>query len=440
MSGTTSSEPSQRRLGLTTATLIVVASMVGTGVFTTTGFLVRDIASSPAVLLAWMVGGVFALCGALSYAELVAALPRSGGEYHLLSRAFHPAVGFVAGWISLVVGFSAPIAASALAFGSYTAAIAPMINPIGAALTLVIALTAIHALHVTAGSGVQNLFAAIKVVLILVLIAGGGLLGKPEHIFAPTSTSLLTATLSPAFAVGLIFISFAYSGWNGAAYIAGEVRSPARTLPVALLSGTAVVTILYLGVNYVFLTAAPASELSGVVEIGHVAATHLFGAGTGKLLSAVIALALVSSVSAQIMAGPRVYQVMGEDHPRLRLLARRTRHGAPVVAVILQSAVATLMLVTSTFEALLTYIGFTLSLSAGLTVVGVAVLRRREPGLERPYRAWGYPLTPGLFVVLCLWMTVHALWQRPVVAIAGLVTIASGLGLFFVVRTDSADR
>jgi APA family basic amino acid/polyamine antiporter len=423
-----------RRLGLVTATLVVVASMVGTGVFTTTGFLVRDIRSLPAVLVAWLVGGVFALCGALSYAELVAALPRNGGEYQLLGRVFHPAAGFVAGWISLVVGFSAPIAASALACGSYAQAVVPQLEATLVALLLVVGFSVLHAVHVTLGGGVQNVFAAAKVLLITVFIVAGLMVRFPGHLVADGAPPLLGSMLTPAFAVGLIFISFSYSGWNGAAYLAGEVRDPARTLPMALIGGTALVTLLYLGLNAVFLAAAPAAELEGVVEVGHVAALRIFGADTGALFSAGIALLLVSSVSAMIMAGPRVYQAMGEDHPRLRLLASRTRHGGPAAAVALQGMVAVAMVLSSTFEALLTYIGFTLSLSAGLTVAGVLVLRRREPDLDRPYRTWGYPVTPLAFVALCLWMTGWALWQRPLVGLAGLATIASGLVLYVVLR------
>jgi len=425
---------SQRRLGLVTAILLVVASMVGTGVFTTTGFLVRDVHSLPAVLAAWLVGGLFALCGALSYAELVAALPRNGGEYQLLGRVFHPAVGFVAGWISLVVGFSAPIAASALACGSYAQAVVPRLHATVVALVLVTALSLLHAAHVTVGSGVQNAFALAKVALIVAFVLGGVTLVFPGHLSGDGARPALEAMLSPAFAVGLVFISFAYSGWNGAAYLAGEVRDPARTLPLALVGGTALVTLLYLGLNAVFLAATPAADLAGVVEVGHVAALRIFGADTGVLFSAGIALLLVSSVSAMIMAGPRVYQAMGEDHPRLGFLARRTSHGGPAAAVALQGVVAVVMVLTATFETLLAYIGFTLALSAGLTVVGVMVLRRREPELDRPCRTWGYPVTPLGFVALCLWMSAHALWQRPVAALAGLATIASGWVLYALIR------
>jgi APA family basic amino acid/polyamine antiporter len=423
-------------LGFFTATLLVVANMVGTGVFTTTGFLIRDIGSAPAVLIVWLVGGVLALCGSLAYGELIGALPRNGGEYQLLSRIYHPAVGFTAGWISLIVGFSAPIGAASLAFGRYTAAVFPMVSPVAAALCLVILLSSLHALNVVWGGWVQNIFTVIKIALIVLLVAGGLLWGDPGRVVSFSRQPVASAVLSPAFAVGLIFVSFAYSGWNGAAYIAGEVREPARTLPRSLLVGTAVVVLLFLGLNVAFLAAAPASELSGVVAVGHVAATHLFGQTGGRLLSAVIALALISSVSAMIMAGPRVYGTMGADYPRLSVLRIRSKQGGPAAAIAVQALAAMLMVVTATFEILLTYIGFTLAISSGLTVIGVMVLRWREPGLTRPYRVWGYPWTPLLFVALTVWMVAHTVCERPLTALFGGITLASGGGLYFCVRKN----
>jgi len=434
-------ETSIRAFGATTATLLVVANMVGTGVFTTTGFLVRDLGSPLAVLASWLIGGLLALCGALAYGELVAALPRSGGEYHLLSRIYRPAVGFVAGWLSLVVGFSAPIAAASLAFGRYLHAIFPSLPsaPV-AAVVLIVVLSILHALHVRIGGGVQNVFASIKIALILGLIAGGLFLGEPSRLAAGGWEAVPPAVISPAFAVGLIFISFAYSGWNGAAYVAGEVRTPSKNLPLALLLGTLAVVALYVGLNLAFLASAPASELSGVVEVGHVAAVSLFGEGAGRALSGLISLALISSVSAMIMAGPRVYQTMGEDHRMLSFLSKRSGRGGPVAAIALQAAAAIALVITATFETLLMYIGFTLSLCAGLTAFGVMVLRWREPDLERPYRAWGYPVTPVLFVALSAWMARHTLVQRPVAALAGVGTLFFGFVAYLIIGRPPRPR
>lgn len=426
--------PAVRRvMGTTTATLLVVASMVGTGVFTTTGLLLESIPSSPAVLLAWLLGGVIALFGALSYAELVAAMPRNGGEYQLLSRIFHPAVGFVAGWISLIVGFSAPIAAAAIAFGVYFQAVVPAADPVLSAVVLISALSMVHAARVTLGSGLQNIFSIAKVTVVAAFIIGGCLLGQPERL-TEGSIPTLNALATPGFAIGLIYVSFAYSGWNGAAYIAGEIRNPQRALPRALALGTALVTLLYLGLNVVFLSAAPQSELAGAIDVGNVAAVSLFGVKAGHLLSGVISLLLVSSVSAMIMAGPRVYQAIGEDYRVFHFLRARSGNSGPIYAICLQAAAAFVMLFTSSFDQLLTYIGFTLSISAGLTVVGVFVLRRREPDMARPYRCWGYPLTPILFIALSCWMVVFTLVADPPVAIVGVATIAAGLVIYLLAR------
>ena len=413
-----------RRIGAWTAAMVVVASMVGTGVFTTTGLLVRDLGSPAAVLGAWAVGGLLALCGALSYGELAAALPRNGGEYQILGRVFHPALGFAAGIVSLVVGFSAPLAASALAFGHYLAAVAPGFPPMPSAIGIVVLASLLHAFHVRLGGRVQAAVTALEVALVLAFVVAGAVHGDPSRLLATPS-----GAGTRSFAVALIYVSFAYSGWNGAVYLAGEVKEPSRTLPRALLAGTALVVVLYLALNAVFLSAAPAGELAGVVEVGHVAAVRLLGPGAGRVLAALVALVLASSVSAMLMAGPRVYETMGLDYPALSILARRTRHGGPAVAVAFQALVAVGMIATASFAALLAYIGFTLSLVAGLTVAGVLVLRRREPALERPYRTWGYPLTPLLFVALSAWMVAHALFENPASSWAGLATVAVALAL-----------
>jgi len=415
-----------RRIGTAAATALVAASMIGTGVFTTTGFLVRDLGSPLAVLGAWAAGGLLALCGALSYAELSGALPFNGGEYQLLGRIYHPSVGFAAGVVSLVVGFSAPLAASALAAGHYLAAAVPGLRPGVVAVALVVALSLLHALHVRLGARAQTAVTALEVALVLAFAAAGAVRGDPSLLAArPTPPS----AGAPAFAVALVYVSFAYSGWNGAVYVAGEVRDPSRALPRALVAGTALVAALYLALNAAFLASAPAAELAGVVEVGHVAAVRLLGPGAGRIASALVALCLASSVSAMLMAGPRVYESMGRDHRALAVLARRTRQGGPAAAVALQAALALAMIATASFGTLLLYVGFTLSLVAGLTVLGVVVLRRREPELARPYRTWGYPATPLVFVGLSLWMAAHAVVQRPAAAWAGLGTVGAALAL-----------
>lgn len=423
----------ERRLSGLTATFLVVASMVGTGVFTTSGLLLADLRSAPAVLLAWGLGGLLAMTGALSYAELVTALPKNGGEYALLGEIYHPALGFVAGVVSFVVGFSAPIAASALAFGSYLHALVPEVPAMPAALALVLLSSLAHAFRVRVGGFMQDALTVFKILLVAGFVAVAAFGIDPAWLHA-AEAPLLEATLSPSFAVALIYVSFSYSGWNAAAYVAGEMKDPHRALPVALIVGTGLVTVLYLAVNVVFLGAAPAEDLSGVVEVGHVAALALLGPSAGAALSAIIAFGLVATVGALIMTGTRVLEAMGADHGPLAMLARRATGGGPVIAVGLQGAAATVMVLTASFDALLGYIGFTLSLFAALTVLGVFVLRWRRPGLLRPHRVWGYPFTPLLFVCLMLWMIVWSIWEQPIVALFGAGTVALGLAAWAALR------
>lgn len=414
-------------MGPTTAGLLVVASMIGTGVFTTTGYLVRDVGSAGAILLMWALGGVSAFCGAVAYAELAAALPNNGGEYQLLGRIYHPAVGFAAGVATVFVGFAAPIAATAIAFGDHVAAVFPGVPSAAAGLGLVAATAVLHALRVSVGGGVQNVVTAVKVLIIAAFAIVGLLTSGVGHLADPQRAGVLAATGSAAFASGLVYVSYAYSGWNAAVYVAGEVRDPNRNLPLALLGGTAVVTGLYVALNAMFLAAAPASALSGVVEVADRAAAALFSDTARRVLSATIALGLASTCGAFVMTGARILEGMGRDHPGLAVFAARRPDAGPVVAIATLAVLATGFVVTATYDALVTYAGVVLAMSDALTVLGVFVLRRREPGLPRPYRTWGYPVAPLVHLALAAWMIAFALWASPLVALASAATIAVGL-------------
>ena len=422
------------KIGRTTGIAIVVANMVGTGVFTSLGFQVLDIQSGFTLLMLWVVGGLIALCGALSYGELAAALPRSGGEYHYLSQIYHPAVGFLSGWTSATVGFAAPTALAAMALGRYAQSVWPGIPAVGLSVGVVLALTAVHATSSQAGSRLQIVITAVKVLLIVGFIGAGLLRASPQPLaFAPSAAGW-RQLLSPAFAVSLIYVSYAYSGWNAAAYLTGEIKQPQRNLPPILLVGTALVLLLYVGLNFVFLYSTPLGQLAGQVEVGFVAATRLFGAAGGRLMGGLIAALLVSTVSAMIFAGPRIVQVMGEDLPALRGLARTSAAGIPVRATLLQTGLTLLFILTSTFDKVLVYAGFVLSLFTFLTVLGLFILRRRRPDLPRPYRAWGYPVTPLLFLLLSGWTLVFILRDKPTESLYGLATLVVGLGFYFLSR------
>ncbi len=418
-------------ISLTTATSITIANMIGTGVFTSLGFQVVEIRSGFALLLLWVIGGVFALCGALAYGELAAALPRSGGEFHFLSRVFHPSLGFLSGWVSLTVGFAAPIALAAMAFGRYWSRVSPDTSPLAASSIVVVLVTLAHLHNLRFGSVFQNVFTVFKVALILVFIGAALIAEGPSAISFAPSTGDLNVVLGAPFAISLLFVTYAYAGWNAATYVTGEVSNPASTVPRSLILGTGLVLVLYVGLNWAFLASAPISELSGQIEVGHIAAEHIFGTSGGALMSAMLCIALVSTISAMIWAGPRVTQVMGQDFAFFRALAATHPGGSPRRAILLQTAIVLVLLLSSTFEAILVYIQFTLILSSLLTVLGVFYLRRVEPDLPRPYKTWGYPITPLLFVAISLVTMGHTLIMRPWESLAGLATVVAGLPIYW---------
>ncbi len=421
-------------ISLTTATALTVANMVGTGVFTSLGFQVVDIRSGFSLLLLWGLGGVLALCGALSYGELAAALPRSGGELNFLGRIYHPGVGFLAGWVSLTVGFAPPIALAAMAFGRYFYRVFPSASPLLWSCGLVIVVTLANLYDLRFGSAFQNIFTAFKVVLILVFVGAAVLLVEvPQDIsFLPTGQDLHIMTGAP-FAVALLFVMYAYTGWNAATYVIDEVERPVDVAR-ALVLGTCLVTGLYLALNWAFLRAAPMTELAGQVEVGHLAAVGIFGSQGGRWMSALLCLALVSTISAMTWAGPRVTQVMGQDYPVFRRLSHTSRGGIPRRAIWLQTGLVLLLLLTSTFEAVLIYTQLILGLSSTLTVLGVIVLRRKAPDLPRPYKTWGYPVTPCLFLLISLFAMGYTLISHPWESLAGLVTIAIGWPIYLISR------
>lgn len=435
-------QPSAYKINFRTGAAIVIANMVGTGVFTSLGFQILGIQSGFALLMLWVVGGLIALCGAVSYGELAAAMPRSGGEYHYLSQIYHPALGFLSGWVSATVGFAAPTALAALALAQYAQSVWPALTtPLLAgtsftgatalAVGVVLALALVHGRSTRAGSRLQVIITAAKVLVLVGFIMVGLVVGQPQPLrFAPTTADWRTL-LSPVFAVSLVYVSYAYSGWNAAVYLTGEIERPQRNLSRILLTGTAVVLLLYIGLNYVFLRATPLAVLKGQVEVGYLAANWLFGPVAGRLTGAVIAALLVSTISAMIFAGPRIVQTMGEDLPALRWLAMRSAAGIPVRALILQVVITLLFILKPDFKAVLVYAGFVLNLFTFLTVLGVFVLRWRRPELPRPYRAWGYPFTPLLFLALSAWTLVFIIKDKPTESLYGLVTVASGLLFYF---------
>jgi APA family basic amino acid/polyamine antiporter len=437
MTDSTSGGATAGTVSWVTATAIVVADMVGVGVFTSLGFQVTDIPSGFSLMLLWIVGGIVAICGAFCYAELATMFPRSSGEYNFLRRIYHPAFGFVAGWLSATVGFAAPIALAAMAFGIYFKSIIPGAPPLllGFGVTWLAAL--VHLGGVRFGGAYHNIWTALKLALIVVFIVAGFALGDVQSIsFAPSAADLGYIAGAP-FAISLVFVMYSYSGWNAATYVVGEVREPARNLPRALFTGTAIVIVLYVLLNAVFLITAPMKELAGQIDVAIVAGKHVFGDIGGRVVGAVIALGLVSSISAMTWIGPRVTMTMGEDMPLLRLFSRKSKRDAPAVAIIFQLAVSNLLLLTQSFEAVLDFIQFSLTFCSFFTVLGLIKMRITHPNLARPYRAWGYPVTPLIFLGVTLFIMYYLVVNRPLQSLAGFAMMSAGLVIYYASRLSS---
>jgi APA family basic amino acid/polyamine antiporter len=422
---------SPRSVGFLTACSIVIANIIGTGIFTSLGFQLANIQSGFVLLMLWVVGGVAALCGALCYGELGAALPRSGGEYHFLSRIYHPALGFMAGFVSVTVGFSAPIALAAMAFGKYLQGVLDVGSPIFFSFAVVWLVALFHLKNLRLGSAFQNLSTLIKLLLIAALIIAGFFVHPKQPIDFFPAAGDTTLIFGAPFAVALVYVMYSYSGWNAAVYITGEIRRPEKNVPRSLLVGTGMVIVLYALLNAIFLATTPAQELKGQLEIALIAGKHIFGVNGGRVAGAVICLGLISAISSMTWIGPRVTMSMGEDHWLLRLMGRKNFHGIPTNAIMLQLLIVNLLLLTRSFESVVQYTQFSLLLCSLCTVLGVIVLRTTRPELARPYRVWVYPLPPIIFAAITIWMMFYLLRWKTTESLAGLATAVVGLLLYF---------
>ncbi len=403
--------------------------MIGTGAFTTSGFSLADLQSRHAVMLAWLVGGILAMFGALSYGALARRIPESGGEYTFLGQLVHPLAGFLAGWVSLLVGFTVPISAAALAMAAYLAVV------LGDALShewlgtiALVAVGALHGLNLNAGVAVQNAAVALMLVVILAFIAIG--IGSPAMQWGAAPEVSLTEVEISAFAVTLIWISFAYSGWNAAVYVAGEIREPERNLQRSLWLATGLVTVIYLALNAIFLFSTNAADLAGQPEVAAIAAAAIGGRGLSYLVSVMIALGLLTSISAMVMIGPRVYARMADDGLFPKWF--ETHSDVPTAAVSLQVALAIIVVWIADLRELLSYIGFTLGLSAAVTVASLIWLRAKEGPVRVPVP--GYPWIPGIFVVFVTGAAIFMMQRQPYEAGLGLLTVLAGLPLYWFMR------
>lgn len=439
----------RQHLTLRSATALVIANIIGAGIFTTTGFQAADLGNPVIIFALWIVGGILALVGALCYAELGAMMPQAGGEYVYLRETYGPALGFMSAFISLVAGFSAPIASACQGFVIYLGYFFPAlasrestglgITPLQIS-TLIVAwlLVAAHARAVRVGVGLVDWMTLFKVTGIVAIILAAALVGRgdPANFTTVASEypSMPTGQLLAGFGTSLIFVMFCFSGWNAAAYVASEMKAPQRDLPRALLGGTGVVLLLYLGLNAVYFYGADVTRLAGQPDVGIVSAEQLFGRWGVGLVTLVLCTSILASAAAMTMAGPRVYFAVGRDFPPLAALGRVGRGGAPVVALVTQGVVTSVILLSGTIDQIQQYAGFAFSLFAMLAVSCVIVLRIRSPEAERPFRAWGYPWSPLLFIGVSIWMMFWAFQGRPVESTLALLTVVAGGLLFAIAR------
>jgi APA family basic amino acid/polyamine antiporter len=447
-----------RQLSTLSATALVVSNMIGVGIFTTTGFLAGDLGDPMLVIGIWLVGAALALTGALSYSELGANFPRSGGEYVYLSEAWGPAWGFIDGWVSFFAGFSAPIAVAALAICAYLADFFPVLSvespallevPLGVmqirlggasllASAIVLFFSAVNLFGVSQVAKLQNALTATKLVVIAAFLLLGFTVGSGDWAhFSETTARTSTSPLATQFATSLIFVFFGYCGWNAAVYVAEEIRDPDRTLPRALVMGTIVVAALYVALNVLYLYANSLREMTGVVAVGASAANSLFGDRVGGLFSAAMALSLLATVNAMSMIGPRVYYAMARNGAFFSAAATvHPRWNSPYVAVLAQGICCCVLILTGTFQSLINYVGFTLFLFSALSVLALFKLRRRPGWKKSRWVSFAYPLIPLLYVSMNAWVVYfsrswEALWTL-------LTVVAGALVYHFYVRNRPA--
>ena len=442
----------KRELTTFSAMALVVANMIGTGIFTTTGFLATDLGRSSLVLAIWVVGGIVALAGCLVYAELSINLPRSGGEYVYLREAWGPVWGFVSGWVSFFAGFSAPIAAGGLAFAAYLSYFFPSLSPaspnaflhsgiawihLGDGQLLAIGVIAIfgivNILGLRLAANLQNLLTLLKIAVLSAFLSLAFIVGHGNwHHFAQPAVRASSHDLVLQFAVSLTFVMFAYSGWNAATYVAEEIQTPERSLPRALVGGTLLVIVFYLACNVAFIYALPLERLKGVLPVGAEAARVLFVGRGGAIFSGMMAAALLSCISAMVIVGPRVYYAMAQDGCFFRSAVRvHPRFQTPVVAVLFQTAATIAMIVTGTFEALIYYIGFMLVLFAALATAGIFRLRKRPNWQKLPALDRFFPLVPAIFLIASSGMLISTVQLRPTESFLGLLTVCCGAALYW---------
>ena len=441
----------KRKLGLFDAVMVISGDMIGVGIFVTTGFIAQTVSSPGAVLAIWLLGGLLALAGALSCAELSASLPLAGGDYIYIREAYGKLMGFLSGWSSFLVTFSGSIAAIAVGFASFMSYFFPILGSdnvffsaaiighsvkvsIGTVFSIVavLILSGIHYVGVRQGVLLQNILTTLKIGSLLGIILLGVLVGKgsTEH-FVPFFDMSRVTDMS-AFGAAFIPVIFAYAGWNAVIYLAGEVKQPERNLPRALVRANLLVILLYLAINVVYIYAVPVTEMKGALRVSEVATTALLGYQTSAWITAIITVSIFGALNVVIMLGPRIYYAMAQDGVFFGGLARvHPTFGTPSNAIVLQALWSCILVLTGTFDALFTYVSVIISLFSALTVGSVMVLRFKRPDLKRPYKLWGYPFVPLFFVLVSLWIAWGSLVSKPWESFGGVIIVGLGIPAYF---------
>ena len=426
-----------RKLKLFSLTNIVIGDMIGAGIFTTSGLLLAQLHDPLLLLLLWVIGGAIALSGALSYGELGAKFPKSGGDYAFLTRLFSPLAGFLSGWVSFLVGFSAPVAASSLAFSEYLVRTLPEdVLPPQLELTkkiiavgIILVFTLIHYFGLHSGSKVQNVLTSIKIGLILILLITGFVFGEGsfEHFRIQKDFAFSGANLK-TMGLALMWILFAYTGWNASTYVGSEVYNPVKNIPRSLIVGTFVVTAIYLLLNILYVYAVLPGEMEGVISIGGLTANNLFNRSMDQLFSLFIALILLSAISVLIMIGPRVYYAMAKSGHFFGLAKKINRSKVPGISILMQSGLAIIYVVSGTFEQIITFLSFSLGIFPILAVIGVFKLRiNGQTVLKVP----GYPVLPAFFILSSTLVLILAFLERPVESSIAIGVILVGIPTYY---------
>jgi APA family basic amino acid/polyamine antiporter len=428
-----------RRLGRFDSIMMMVGIVIGSGIFLTTGIMARSIPSPTLILLAWLVGGAITLTGAVTFAELGAAMPQAGGQYVYLREAYGPLAGFLFGWILFLISMGGSIAALAVGFAEYLGYFLPSLSGKVVAVGVIVLLSAFNYIGVGLGKSIQNIFTVAKIGAMAAFIILGLTVGRVIEIdWTLNPQGAASASLWVGFGVAIIAVQWAFDGWHNVTYIAGEIKDPRRNLPVALIAGTLIITALYLLINYVYLLALPMNEMAGVVRIAERSSTALFGGATAGLISAAVLISIFGALNGAIFAAPRVYYAMARDRVFFQKVGQvHPRFGTPAFAILLQCLWAGALALTGTYEQLFTYVVFVTLTFWIAAVAAVFVLRRRRPDMPRPYRTPGYPVVPAVFIAATAAILINTLFARPVESLAGLGLTLLGIPVYYYWRNRS---